>query len=117
MLRARYAVSVAVITSAALGRRCSSRPVGYAVSDVGFLFAFGKVGRDALRISPACILDRLWSSECRGRENQSQTNYRKGLHGGCLLEILEAWHGLAKQVLRLLSCPQFPQCLVAPLDR
>ena len=32
MLRARYAVSVAVITSAA-GRRRSSRPVGYAVGD------------------------------------------------------------------------------------
>ena len=72
MLRARYAVSVAVITSAALGRRRSSRPVGYAVGPVGFLFAPGKVRRDALRISPACILDPLWGGECRGcGENNS----------------------------------------------
>ena len=39
-----------------MGRRRSSRPVGYAVGDVGFLFAFGKVGRDALCTSPAGIL-------------------------------------------------------------
>src|SRR5262245_54519840 len=43
VLRARYAVSVAVVTSAALGRRRSSRPVGFAVGDVGFLFAPTKI--------------------------------------------------------------------------
>ena len=77
MLSARYAVPVAVITSATLGRRRSSRPVGYAVGDVGFLFAFGKVGRDALRISPTCILDRLWGGESRGQaENEASNRHR-----------------------------------------
>src|SRR5262245_18590386 len=90
MLRARYAVSVAVITSAALERRCSSRPVGYAVGDVGFLFAPTKVGRDAVRISPARILDPLWGSECRGRaENNSSGEYRFQFHG---IELLEGIH-------------------------
>jgi len=75
MLRARYAVSVAVITSAALGRRCSSRPVSYAVGDVGFLFALGKVGGDAIRISPAGILDPLWGGESRGRAENEASNH------------------------------------------
>ena len=74
MLRARYAVSVAVITSAALGRRRSSRPVGYAVGTVGFLFAPGKVRRDALRISPTCILDPLRSRECWGGRSAYKSN-------------------------------------------
>ena len=77
MLRARSAVSVAVITSAALGRRLSSRPVGFAVGDVGFPFACAKVGRDALRISPTCILDRLWGGESRDRaENEANNRHR-----------------------------------------
>jgi hypothetical protein len=74
MLGARYAVSVAVITSAALRRRRSSRPVGYAVGDVGFLFALGKVGRDAVRISPTGVLDPLWGGESRGRAENEASN-------------------------------------------
>jgi hypothetical protein len=74
MLRARYAVSVAVITSAAVGRRRSSRPVGYAVGNVGFLFALGKVGRDAFGISPTGILDPLWGGENRGRAENEASN-------------------------------------------
>jgi hypothetical protein len=76
MLRARYAVSVAVITSATLGRRRSGRPVGYAIGDVGFLFALGKVGGDAIRISPTGILDPLWGGDSRGRaENEASKRH------------------------------------------
>src|SRR5262245_33440631 len=89
MLRARYAVSVAIITSATLGRRRSSRPVGFAVGDVGFPFAPTKIGRDAVRISPARILDPLWGSECRGRaENNSSGEYRFQFHG------TNSWRGI-----------------------
>ena len=50
MLRARYAVSVAVITSLRPWGGGVQPSVGYPVCTVGFLFAPVKVGRDALRI-------------------------------------------------------------------
>src|SRR5262245_19122786 len=72
MLRSRYAVSVAIITSAALGRRRSSRPVSYAVGPVGFNFSPTERRANAIRIFPTGILDPLWGGECRGSgENNS----------------------------------------------
>jgi hypothetical protein len=90
ILRTRYAVSIAVVASAALWRRGSSCPVGYAVGDVGFLFARGKVGRDAVRISPTGSLDPLRGGESQGRAENDASN-RHGCapqfhgppHGGC----------------------------------
>src|SRR5262245_45838043 len=65
-LRARYTVSVAIITSAALGRWRSSRPVSYAVGPVGFHFSPTERRANAIRIFPTGILDPLWGGECRG---------------------------------------------------
>ena len=65
---ARQSISVAVcVLAARWWRRRSSRPVGYAVGNIGFLFGFGKDGRDALRRSPAEIPDPPWGGGCRGR--------------------------------------------------
>ena len=63
--------------------RRSSRPIGYAVSNVLFLFRFGKDGRDALRRAPTGCLNPLGGSEGRGRgENTSSGKYKFQFHGG-----------------------------------
>jgi hypothetical protein len=108
MLRARYAVSVAIITSAALGRRRSSRPVSYAVGPVGFHFSPTERRANAMRISPACILDPLWCS--RGRTHVDQRHprqpYKQQLHGGALLLIDGARDRLVYQLMMLLPNPR-----------
>src|SRR5262245_44951935 len=82
MLRARYAVSVSVITSAALGRRRSSRPVGYAVGNIGIPLPTSGRWENSIGISPTGILDPLGGSEGRGRgENNSSGEYRFQFHG------------------------------------
>ncbi len=88
-------ISVAVRTSAALRWRRSSRPVSYAIGNVGFSFPGSERRQNPIGRSPTGSLNPLGGGKCRGRENQSQTDYRAELHGGCLLVILEAWHGLA----------------------
>jgi hypothetical protein len=88
-------IPVAGITLAALGRRRSSRPVGYAIGDVGFLFPGSERREDSIGGSPTGSLNPLGGGECRGRENQSPKDYRNELHGGCLLVVLEVTHRLA----------------------
>lgn len=64
--------------------------VGYAVSNEGFPLA-SPVEPNRSGLIPTQILDPLWGGKYRGRENQSETDYRNELHGGCLLVIREAW--------------------------
>jgi len=58
-------IPVAGITLAALGRRRSSRPVGYAVGDVGFLFPGSERREDSIGSSPTGSLNPLGGGECR----------------------------------------------------
>ena len=88
-------IPVAVVTLAVLGRRRPSRPVGYAIGNIGFPFPGTERRENATAGSPAGRLDPLGCGKCRGREKENQTDDRNELHGGCLIVILEAWHGLA----------------------
>src|SRR5262245_37484024 len=63
MLRTRYAVSVAIITSAALGRRRSSRPVGYAAGNIVIAFPTSGRRENSIGISPTGILDPLGAAK------------------------------------------------------
>lgn len=75
-------ISVAVITLAALGRRRSSRPVGYAIGNIGFPFPGSERRENSIGGSPTGSLNPLGGGKCRGRENQSQTDYRNEFHEG-----------------------------------
>jgi hypothetical protein len=83
-----------------MGRRRSNRRVGYAVGDVSFLFAFGKVGRDSLGISPARILDPLWGGESR-RRTENEAGYRHG----CVTQF----HGTPHQKIHLIPRNRSPE--------
>src|SRR5262245_4761435 len=81
MLRARYAVSVAVITSAALGRRRSSRPVSYAVGKIVIPFPTSGRWENSIGVAPTGSLNPLGRGEGRGRgENNSSGQYRFQFH-------------------------------------
>ena len=81
-----------------MGRRRSSRPVGYAVGDVCLPFPEIERRKNSIGGFPTCSLNPLGGGKCWGSENHSQTDYRSELHGGGLLAILEAWHRLLSAI-------------------
>jgi hypothetical protein len=71
-------ISVAVIAPAPLGRRRSSRPVGYAIGDIGFSFSEIERRKNAIGGSPTGTLNPLGRGNGRGRRDHKACNASLG---------------------------------------